>query len=258
MTLYKINPEKLKKLIAYSVVIFINGCGTTQILESTTTEHVAYLTKPTYEKAGLNTEREIEIGKSIVSTGKKADIPSIKLDEPITIQGVDNNRKISINIPAGTLRLFAENKYGKFFKSQSSLTYKEPEYNFQDQMNGGVLIPNNPTEKASGFWLTQRGITAIKSNDIKYSNTAYEVWTTDELRRELVYSGISQNTVTLLYRELNLDKTTINYMARPAFSQEIKYDLSRSDIIGYNGARFKVLNATNTTIRVKLLQHMDE
>ena len=46
-------------------------------------------------------------------------------------------------------------------------------------------------------------------------------------------------------------------MARPAFTQELKYDLGEGKVIGFKGARFEVLSATNVGIRYKVLRHLD-
>ena len=58
---------------------------------------------------------------------------------------------------------------------------------------------------------------------------------------------MSQNTVTLVYREFK------DSFARPAFTQELKYDLSQDRVIGYKGARFEVVNAGNTEITYKVI-----
>jgi hypothetical protein len=69
--------------------------------------------------------------------------------------------------------------------------------------------------------------------------------------REVIYTGVSQNTVFILYREFITD------IARPAFSQELKYDLSQGDIIGFKEARFKIIKATNTNIKYIVLKHLN-
>jgi hypothetical protein len=46
-------------------------------------------------------------------------------------------------------------------------------------------------------------------------------------------------------------------MARPAFSQELKYDLAQGTAIGYKGARFEVIRANNTGISYKVLKSLD-
>ena len=43
-------------------------------------------------------------------------------------------------------------------------------------------------------------------------------------------------------------------MARPAFTQDLTYDLADGDEIGFRGARIKVLKATNTAITYVVLK----
>ena len=46
-------------------------------------------------------------------------------------------------------------------------------------------------------------------------------------------------------------------MARPAFTEDLKYDLSQGDVIGYKGARFKIITANNLSIRYMVLKPLD-
>lgn len=66
--------------------------------------------------------------------------------------------------------------------------------------------------------------------------------------QQLLYQGKSGNTLKLSYREFTGD------MARPAFTQDLTFDLSDGPVIGTKGARVEVLEATNTSIRYRLLQ----
>jgi len=67
----------------------------------------------------------------------------------------------------------------------------------------------------------------------------------------LVYGGVSKGTIAISYREFS-DKT-----ARPAFTQELKYDLSEGDVIGFRGARFKIIKAGNVSLRYVVLKPLD-
>ena len=46
-------------------------------------------------------------------------------------------------------------------------------------------------------------------------------------------------------------------MARPAFSQELKYDISQGKEIGYKSARFEIIKATNTELTYKVLKPLE-
>lgn len=73
----------------------------------------------------------------------------------------------------------------------------------------------------------------------------------DNQKKELIYTGVSKNVISLVYREYQND------LARPAFSQDLKYDLGEGRVIGFKGARFEVLKATNLGLTFKTLKHLD-
>jgi len=66
-------------------------------------------------------------------------------------------------------------------------------------------------------------------------------------QQTLIYSGRIGNRVTLGYREFFDD------IARPAFSNDVNYDLTESRVLGYKGARVEVIEATNTEIKYKVI-----
>ena len=56
--------------------------------------------------------------------------------------------------------------------------------------------------------------------------------------QEFVYNGRVGDAVKFVYREFK------NNYARPAFTQDVQYDLSQSDLIGFLNLRLRVLEAT--------------
>lgn len=71
------------------------------------------------------------------------------------------------------------------------------------------------------------------------------------LRKELIYTGVSKGVISLTYREFSSD------MARPAFTQDLKFDLAEGDVIGFKGARFKIMSANNTQVHYKVVKPLD-
>lgn len=69
----------------------------------------------------------------------------------------------------------------------------------------------------------------------------------DSIKEELLYTGRSGNTISISYREY------LQNLARPAFYQELHYDLSQSDIIVFRKFRVKVLGANNEFISFQVL-----
>jgi hypothetical protein len=66
-------------------------------------------------------------------------------------------------------------------------------------------------------------------------------------RAEMLYSGLTGSTLRATYREFKDD------FARPAFFQELQYELSESRTISYKSIRIEVLDATNMRLEYRVL-----
>lgn len=73
----------------------------------------------------------------------------------------------------------------------------------------------------------------------------------DSFQQTLIYSGRVGNRVNIGYREFS------NNVARPAFNNDVEYDLDDSDTIGYKGARLQIISASNSQIVFKLLSNFN-
>lgn len=62
-------------------------------------------------------------------------------------------------------------------------------------------------------------------------------------KQELIYNGKSKDNIKLQYREYKSD------LARPAFYQDLIYDLSESKTIGFRGMIVEIIEATNSYIK---------
>ena len=85
--------------------------------------------------------------------------------------------------------------------------------------------------------------------DVEYIETTVKELNGPTDVQEFVYNGRVGDAVKFIYREYK------NNYARPAFSQEVQYDLSQSDEIGFQNLRMKVINATNTSITYIVLRN---
>lgn len=75
---------------------------------------------------------------------------------------------------------------------------------------------------------------------------AGKLYKPSNFKQELIYNGKSNNVVKISYREF------VNDLARPSFTQDIVYDLTESNIIGFKGMTIEVIEATNTSIKYKI------
>ena len=80
----------------------------------------------------------------------------------------------------------------------------------------------------------------------EYKNNVYGT-VLERRQYELIYSGKSGNVIKILYREFSND------LARPAFSQELQYDLAESKTIKFRKTTIEVIQASNQEITFRVL-----
>ena len=76
--------------------------------------------------------------------------------------------------------------------------------------------------------------------------------TKNSFQQTLIYSGRVGNKINIGYREFS------NNTARPAFNNEVEYDLSELMRIGYKGAQIEVLEADNSSITYEVLRNFPD
>lgn len=73
----------------------------------------------------------------------------------------------------------------------------------------------------------------------------------NSFQQTLLYNGRVGNKINIGYREFS------NNTARPAFNNDVEYDLEQSSTIAYKGALIEVLKADNLSITYKLIKNFD-
>lgn len=71
----------------------------------------------------------------------------------------------------------------------------------------------------------------------------------ESFQQTLLYNGRIGNKINVGYREFS------NSLARPAFNNDVEYDLSASKTIGYKGAQIEVIDANNNSITYRVLRN---
>lgn len=73
----------------------------------------------------------------------------------------------------------------------------------------------------------------------------------DSFQQTLIYSGKVGNKINIGYREFSNDH------ARPAFNNDVEYDLEESTTIGYKGCRIEIIEATNELIKYRVIRNFN-
>ncbi|WP_417489433.1 hypothetical protein [Maricaulis sp.] len=85
----------------------------------------------------------------------------------------------------------------------------------------------------------------------EFSREARSIATDNSFQQTLLYSGRVGDRIRIAYRESSGNR------ARPAFSNDVEYDLSDSMVIGYRGAQIEIVNADNTSITYRVISNFN-
>lgn len=79
----------------------------------------------------------------------------------------------------------------------------------------------------------------VDALDAAFNRVTKAIATDESFQQTLIYSGKIGQKINVGYREFS------GSVARPAFCNDVEYDLSESTTIGYKGARLEIIEATN-------------
>ncbi len=89
------------------------------------------------------------------------------------------------------------------------------------------------------------------SDNVQFSRSKRISSSNNSFKQTLIYSGKIGRKLNIGYREF------LNDRSRPAFSNEVEYDLKESNLIGYKGAELEIIKATNRSIKYKVIRNFN-
>lgn len=237
----KINKLKIELLLLVVLIQGFTGCSG---LKYPTVHHDAHKV-PKYialHNPKLNVVSVVEIGENIYSKSFLFydNTSQVTLLEPAIGSGfgvyVDTTK--SIDIQKGLLKSWA--KIGKdniktfcFENTMVCLTDLDSSGYFT-HFGAGAQVGSYELDNPAKYKVEPTPA-ALKENSFKYI---------------VLYQGLTDNKIKISFREFK------NNMARPAFTQEIDYELDKdgSTIIGFKGLRVEVIEVTNMDIKYKVIK----
>lgn len=126
------------------------------------------------------------------------------------------------------------------------------------RIGGGLFGPVMNDVQSLRASKRQQQLCAIRSFGIPncdtehgYARTERAIVGENNFRQTLIYNGRVANRIRIGYREFSGD------LARPAFSNEVEYDLNDSMEITYQGARIRIVEANNQRIEYIVLSNFN-
>jgi hypothetical protein len=183
-------------------------------------------------------EAQAEVGQTMVTFSRENSTPAIRTSQDVTVHEAVG---VQLTVPAGFQYLIGEDGDGKYYEHVGEVVHRSIGVVLEGD-RAGLFVPNDPTKPMKTYSYTPFGLRMMPIDRLPFEETTYVAPGTVRFRVEFIYTGCVNNILSATYREFNDD------MARPAFTQDLKYDISSDKLIGFRGARIQVLSATNTTI----------
>lgn len=89
-------------------------------------------------------------------------------------------------------------------------------------------------------------------DEVNFQRTSKPVLTKNSFQQTLIYSGRIGNRINIGYREYS------SQLARQAFNNDVEYDLTASNVIGYKKARIQILEANNQYLKYRVLRNFND
>lgn len=231
------------------IVALLMGSGCTVITEKDMRKFSEVKQTPelvNYPK--LNEIVTAEIGESLIKKEYRILIPSIELKNSAKFKILLQNGEVTLS--PGSYNLSQEDSGGALYTTSQS--GKDLSGRVRAEIKNSIYIPYADPTKMEGCVAAgipdqfcgrlENAIIEKSYKEISFDNS---------FKRELVYVGISKNVISVFYKEFKND------IIRPAFTQEIKYDLDEGKIVGYKGSRFEIIKADNLQIQYRVLKSLD-
>lgn len=240
----------MRLMIVISLVLCVTGCAVATVTNKDLRRFTADPVEPTLVNVPeLGKEVTVEVGESLVGKTYRRVLPILELKS-----------SAEFVIPAlkstGLQAVLQVGRYTKSRRDDAGELYAASAP-YRDRQ--GKIHPVTPaiyvgkSGEKQGCLLPHEGGGALCG---PLTNAIMEAGSVEQsfegsFRRELIYLGMSKNVISVTYREFKDD------LARPAFSQEMRYDLDEGRVVGFRGARFEILKASNLGITYRVLRYLD-
>lgn len=227
----------MKRLIACLTVVvlaFTSGCTTPQYNYQPTVQQIS--------RPPLGSVNVANVGDEMLSQGVYTQRDAIKLSRPL---------KFGL-ITAYTLM---PGYYVKTGEDHESSYYRPTGTRDSGMVQKAALADPWESIRLTNDGKTISVVTVFHARTSRPADgvqlTTYPLLTDDSFQQTLIYSGKVGDKIKIGYREFS------NNAARPAFNNDVDYDLTQSKVIGYKGARLEIIDATNESIKYRVISNFN-
>jgi len=202
----------------------------------------------TFTRPSVGTTATRTIGTTLIEQGRLYKVPSLKLISDYKTKWIRNmgTRAFPITFSQGTTLTKAAEYQGVPIYTGPSLGGMGKPSGQQSDITHGLGVTKDM--EVEYVYAAGGVIDETKGRSINAEETYTLAKGSKSFKQEFLYSGKEDNTILFSYREFKND------LARPAFTQNVRYDLSESKTIAFKGLRLRIIEATNSSLTYKILQ----
>ena len=227
-------------ILASLTAIFTTACA------STGTSLAPEITRVNFPTQ--NNTTTVRLGESMLKKSKVYAYEAIQLDGEFKVGDGVLTQKITI--PPQKLKAKSLLKNNTLYMAEEA--YSADALLGKKPVLAGLCIPKDKEKTKWRVYLN--GVCTALGTKKLPSHSFTKAYDTNKpsLTRELVYNGRVGNDVKIIYRELSND------FMRPAFQQELQYDMGQSKEIGFREVVLVVENANNKEISYTVKTHFKD
>ena len=177
------------------------------------------------------------VGDTMLRQGSFREHDAIRLSQEVTVGGIGNYT-------------FTPGHFLKTGEDESLEYYKPSQYPGSGTVIRGAITDPFQAMAARKNEQSLCGVSVFNAiickEGVDFERVKEPIATADSFQQTLIYSGKVGSKINVGYREFSAN------VARPAFNNDVEYDLSESSVIGYKGAVLEILEATNQSIKYRV------
>ncbi|KLV00280.1 hypothetical protein ABT56_22735 [Photobacterium aquae] len=219
--------KTLVSLLALSSAVLVTGCST---INYGTDVKVDYFSEP-----AIDDVVSVYVGDYMLNQGQATTM------EYLTV--ANNIDGIGYDVPRGSYARVGEYQGNSYF---SPISTNGARVSFSPLMDPPIAIHINNEKKVC---ITTPTYQVASCYDGKFKVENRTVTDSQSFQQTLIYNGSVGKKINISYREFS------NGTARGAFTNDVEYDMSKSNLINYKGAKIEVIDYDNTSIKFKVMKH---
>lgn len=223
----------MKGLTILSVVgasILLGGC---------TSPKYNYLPKAeTYSEPPIGSVNTAHVGDSMIRQGESQSFEGLKVNAPARVSW-------GYTITPGVLKKVGDDNKADYYLPTGGADSANVDKAALADMWQGIMVEKRNNALCV---ITVFGVTSCETN-MPIEKVKLNINGDSSFQQALLYNGRVGNKINIGYREFSANT------ARPAFNNDVEYDLAESKTIGYKGAKFEVLDASNQSIRYRVISN---